>query len=912
MIRPKLLSHKIILLVCGLFFLLGKERLSAQTILRGKVTDASNGDVLMNALITVDNTTDSTLTNFDGEFELSTTHAWPLTLKINYYTYSPASINIANDKFIHAELQLEAVLPEFKIEGKGPIKEDSPQARVSMGIPEIANRAAPDLYTEVGTRKEIDNITASLGFQVLNTRGFNSTSPVRMLQIIDGVDNQSPGLNFSLGNFLGTSELDILRLEVISGASGPFYGPNAFNGVISQETKDPFIHTGLEMMARAGERNLFEVAMRYAQVFKNKHGDAAFAYKLNLYGLTARDWIADNTDPITDSRVPADNPGRYDAVNIYGDEYSYLMNQRDTFFYKGLGNFYRTGYHERDIVDYNTKNLKGNISFQWRMKPNSGLYSPEIILSTSLGSGTTIYQGDNRFSLRDILFIQPKIEFRQRNHYFIRAYYTTEDAGKSYDPYFTALKLQYFSKSDSAWASDYHFYWLNNVVHNNEPPYRQDSLTLWHTEAEAYSNLKTKHNPPGSTDFFIPGTARFDTAFAGITSRYNNESGGTRFYDRSSLFHVHGEYLFRPKFLNEIRIGGNFRQYLPDSKGTIFHDTLGTTIRNHEFGLYTGIRKGLLKDQKLIVSATFRLDKNQNFKAVNTYATSLVYKANNYTYLRASYSTALRNPTLSDQYQYLNVGPAIIAGHIDPVDSLITVKSFFKAIGGQDMMLLQYFNLDHLRPEYVRTYEIGLRTKLWKSIYVDANYYRNSYKDFLGYIIGIKSDFTGQPNFLIPENTQVFRYPTNSVSQVKTQGFGISLDYEIDPNLSINGNYSFNELTKTNENDPIIPAYNTPKNKFNFGLTLQNFSIGKSGFFQKTGCSINYKWVEGYRFEGSPQFTGDIPSSGTVNAQINIRYDQLGTTFKVGASNVFNNKHYETYGGPSIGRMGYVQINKSF
>jgi hypothetical protein len=80
------------------------------------------------------------------------------------------------------------------------------------------------------------------------------------------------GLNFSLGNFLGTSELDILRLEVISGASGPFYGPNAFNGVISQETKDPFIHTGLTAMVRAGERNLLEGALRYAHIVKNKNG----------------------------------------------------------------------------------------------------------------------------------------------------------------------------------------------------------------------------------------------------------------------------------------------------------------------------------------------------------------------------------------------------------------------------------------------------------------------------------------------------------------------------------------------------------------------------------------------------------------------------------------------------------------
>ena len=51
-----------------------------------------------------------------------------------------------------------------------------------------------------------------------------------------GVDNQSPGLNFSLGNFLGSSELDIMRVEIIQGASSAYYGPNAFNGVIKMET----------------------------------------------------------------------------------------------------------------------------------------------------------------------------------------------------------------------------------------------------------------------------------------------------------------------------------------------------------------------------------------------------------------------------------------------------------------------------------------------------------------------------------------------------------------------------------------------------------------------------------------------------------------------------------------------------
>jgi iron complex outermembrane receptor protein len=368
-LKPQQLhSPKIQRLSVSLFLLASMNVLHAQVVLKGKITDAAN-DALIGALVTVNNTTEGTVTNIDGEFELRTAQVLPLTITISFDPYPPFTQTVNDAKFITVKFERTTALKAVEVEGKGPVKNDSPLARTSMSVSQIENRAAPDLYAEIGTQKEIDPITASLGFQILNTRGFNSTSPVRMLQIIDGVDNQSPGLNFSLGNFLGTSELDIMRLEVISGASGPFYGPNAFNGVISQETKDPFIYTGLQVMMRAGERNLFESALRYAQVFNNKNGQGALAYKINLYGLTAHDWVADNTDPVTGSKVPADNPGRYDAVNIYGDE-SYYRNDfsglANEFLYPGLGIFYRTGYHENDLVDYNTKNLKGNLALQWR------------------------------------------------------------------------------------------------------------------------------------------------------------------------------------------------------------------------------------------------------------------------------------------------------------------------------------------------------------------------------------------------------------------------------------------------------------------------------------------------------------------------------------------------------------------
>ena len=58
-------------------------------------------------------------------------------------------------------------------------------------------------------------------------------------------------------------------------------------------------------------------------------------------------------------------------------------------------------------------------------------------------------------------FFQNKVELRKRDKYFVRFYHTQEDAGNSYDPYFTSLLLTDKSKDNVNWASDYVRYWQN-------------------------------------------------------------------------------------------------------------------------------------------------------------------------------------------------------------------------------------------------------------------------------------------------------------------------------------------------------------------------------------------------------------------------------------------------------------------
>jgi outer membrane receptor for ferrienterochelin and colicin len=77
----------------------------------------------------------------------------------------------------------------------------SPLTVESMDQIAIRETPAFNFYEGLGQLKGVDVTSASLAFKIINTRGFNSTSPVRSLQIIDGVDNQSPGLNFSPRKF---------------------------------------------------------------------------------------------------------------------------------------------------------------------------------------------------------------------------------------------------------------------------------------------------------------------------------------------------------------------------------------------------------------------------------------------------------------------------------------------------------------------------------------------------------------------------------------------------------------------------------------------------------------------------------------------------------------------------------------
>src|SRR5690606_29508234 len=265
----------------------------AQSVLRGEVVDKTTGEPLIGANVLIAGTTTGTVTEWDGSFQIKVP-TLPVVLEFRYTGYEPYSQTIESDKGkLVIQLETSSVLIEAvsvvgsRISDK---RKESPLTIESLDLRAIRESSSNDFYESLGSLKGVDLTTASMGFTIINTRGFNSTSPVRSLQIIDGVDNQSPGLNFSLGNFLGAPELDVLKVELIQGASSAFYGPNAFTGVIDIQTKDPSIHQGLAVSLTAGGRNPRQGEMRYPKAFQSAAGRDVFAFKLSSAYMRANDW----------------------------------------------------------------------------------------------------------------------------------------------------------------------------------------------------------------------------------------------------------------------------------------------------------------------------------------------------------------------------------------------------------------------------------------------------------------------------------------------------------------------------------------------------------------------------------------------------------------------------------------------
>ena len=192
----------------------------SQTVITGTVKDNS-GIPLPGANVIVMGSDEGTTSDFDGRFELKTDRVPPFDIVISFTGFENSTVNIfSKTQTIEVELELSSQLDEVVISASRTPERvfESPVTIERFGINEVRNTASADFYGGLENLKGVDINKNSLTFSSVNTRGFAGFANARFMQLVDGMDNSAPALNFPLGNLIGMIETDVQSVEILPGA----------------------------------------------------------------------------------------------------------------------------------------------------------------------------------------------------------------------------------------------------------------------------------------------------------------------------------------------------------------------------------------------------------------------------------------------------------------------------------------------------------------------------------------------------------------------------------------------------------------------------------------------------------------------------------------------------------------------
>ena len=891
----------------------------AQTTVKGTVVD-NTGQPLPGANIIVVGTTTGTISDFDGKYTLTVNQDPPFSVQVSSVGFETVTKEVTtNPQTLDFTLVEGTSLDEVVVSASRTPERifESPVTVERFGLKEIKNTASADFYDGLENLKGVDINTNSLTFKAVNTRGFATFANTRFMQLVDGMDNSTPALNFPIGNLVGMNETDVQSVELLPGAASALYGANAFNGILFMRSKNPFDHQGISGYYKqgitsqdaAGDNTYRDAGIRLAYKFSDH-----FAAKVNFGWLKGTDWAANNRQGKPGTGDTRASLG-YDGYNVYGDEVATNIRAASG----GLGIIpdvvvSRTGYDEGDLTDYNAESIKADWGLYFRPWADDF----EIQYVGKIGTGSTIYQGTNRYYIDGFTQQQHKVEVRN-NNFFLRGYVVADSAGDSYDMVFTGINVNRTWKSDAEWFGDY----INTFA----------GATLGGaTEAQAHAAARAA----AESGRLIPGTPGFEAAFKSVINNPDFATG-SKFQDASKYYHADGNYNFSHLTdAVEIQVGGSYRKYSLNSSGTIYTDYDGN-IDYNEYGVYTQLQKeiDLSESVKLKLTGSARYDKSEFFDGFVSPRISTGFTINDNHNIRGSFQTGFRNPTTQDLFIGLDAGRAILVGsapaNLDRYSRSYPISASGQLLGQPSSVtqsgaaaynnsysassvqafaasgnpaLLEIGNSALVKPEKVTSFEVGYRGKL-KTTTVDMSVYYNKYQDFIsGEVViaplyGQVGDNSLSIAAIANSDYKVYQTYTNSKADVNSYGGSIGLSTKVFGDFDLGGNYTY---TKQDFDQAAFPDFRT---NFNTPEHKVKASFGNTDLFENFGFNVAWRWSDNYYWQATFG-DGDIPAYHTLDAQINYRVPSLKSSFKAGATNILGDEYFTAIGTGYIGSMYYL------
>ena len=230
--------------------------------------------------------------------------------------------------------------------------------------------------------------------------------------------------------------------------------------------------------------------------------------------------------------------------------------------------------------------------------------------------------------------------------------------------------------------------------------------------------------------------------------------------------------------------------------------------------------------------------------------------------------------------------------------------------------------------EEIQGFEIGYSGIIAKKAFLTVDYYANELENFITDLLpnpfGTINPSFGpyqapanhpRPDILLgalaqnlPDNVRPFL--SNNVDgtpifallsytnagQVDTEGIDIGLNVYVTPEWLFDFSYSWFDFDIVEQGPEQIES-NAPENKFSLGLTYNG---------DKLGASAKFRWVDDF-FWSAGAFSGPVESYELVDLGVTYRLNdriELG----LNVSNLFDNDHYESFGGDLIPRRAIGNV----
>jgi outer membrane receptor protein involved in Fe transport len=689
------------------------------TTVSGSVKNAKSKELVSAVSVTVKGSSVGTFTDDKGTFRFSSIKNYPVTLVFSSVGFANKEVTVNAAKTgIEVSLEPSFTLGNEVVVSASRVPErilESPVSIERVSTATIRNTAATNYYDILTNLKGVDVVAASLTFKSVGTRGFNSSGNTRLNQLIDGMDNQAPGLNFSVGSVIGLTELDVDNMELLPGASSALYGPGGMNGTVLINSKNPFKYQGLSFQIKQGINHV-DAAQRPTSAYNDwavrwaKKVTDKFAYKITAENMTAQDWLANQSNNYsrgTGSPNGITIPGwrgidpNYDGVNFYGDETSQSLSSIASAVIAATGlpaanvsafNSWLATNPAATLANYNAfltaVGAGGLVSagvspILYGASPSRNLFGSQMVSRTGYAESDVLDPTTSNFKLTGSLnyMLTDKVEASFSTYFGTgNTVYTGSDRYSLRDLKMAQFKFELKHKN---------WYIRAYATHENSGNSFNGTIATrtfneaWKPSSAWYPQYMAAYvsaiTTPGVNSYFAHNAARTfadqgrPTGFIGnhplfqsivrtpIGKKVAGMNGleGGQFMDKSRLNVVDAQYnlteaLGLAKSGTDFLVGFNTKQYQLNSEGTIFADTLGA-ININEFGAYGQLSQKLFKE---IVKVTIsgRYDKNTNFAGRFTPRASAVIKLKQDHNIRLSYQTAYRFPTTQNQWINLLVG----------------------------------------------------------------------------------------------------------------------------------------------------------------------------------------------------------------------------------------------------------------